>query len=140
MNLRKNRYAILKEELGEAESKMEVSYCEPKQGPLLGDVDEAENERLIESIMDSVKSTDQLMEEMTVRSNETKRYYVFETDDLFFITGFVVDDRQSFETVLKFDEEILSNEERCKVLQQNELINKLLGEGTRSIEDDMKIK
>ena len=89
-------YAILKEELREVESEMEVSYCEFEQGPLLQDDDEAERERLIEIIMDSVKSTNQLMKEMTVRSNETKRSYVFESDDLFLITGFVVDDRQFF--------------------------------------------
>ena len=46
--------------------------------------------------MDSVKSTNKLMKEMIVRSNETKMSYVFESDDLFFITGFVVDDRQFF--------------------------------------------
>ena len=85
---------------------MEVSYCEPKQGPLLGDDDEAEKERLIESIVDSIKSTNQIMEEMTVRLNDTKRYYVFQTDDLFVITGFVVDDGKYFETILKFDEVI----------------------------------
>ena len=71
---------------------------------MLGDDDEAEKGILIESLMDSVKSTDKLMEEMTVRSNETKRYYFFETDDLFVITSFVADDRQCFETVLKFYE------------------------------------
>ena len=72
-----NMYARLKEELREAEFEMEVSYCEPEQGPLLGDDDEVEKERLIESLMDSVKSTYQLMEDMTMRLNETKRYYVF---------------------------------------------------------------
>ena len=36
VNLRKKIYTRLKEELREAESEMEVSYCEPKQGPLLG--------------------------------------------------------------------------------------------------------
>ena len=70
-------YAVLKEELREAESEMEVWYWEPEQGPLLGDDDEAEKERLIESLMDSVKSIDQLMDQMTVRSNETKGSYVF---------------------------------------------------------------
>ena len=39
-----------------------------------------------------------------MRQNEIKRSYVFETDDLIVITGFVADDRQSFETVFKFDE------------------------------------
>ena len=85
-------YARLKEELREADSEMEVSYCEPEQGPLLGDDDEAEKERLIESLMDFVKSIDQLMEEMTVKPNETKRFYFFETDDLFVITSFVAED------------------------------------------------
>ena len=70
-------YARLKEELREVESEMEVSYCEPEQGPLLRDDDEEENERVIESLVDSIKSTYQLMEEMSVRSNETKRSYVF---------------------------------------------------------------
>ena len=41
VKLRKNMYVRLKEELREAESKIEVSYCEPKQGPLLGEDDEA---------------------------------------------------------------------------------------------------
>ena len=71
---------------------------------MLGDDDEAEKERLIESLMDSIKSTNQLMEEMTMRSNETKRSYVFETDDLFVIAGFVANNGESFETILKFDE------------------------------------
>ena len=133
-------YARLKEELREADSEMEVSYCEPEQGPLLGDDDEVEKERLIESLMDSVKSTNQLMEEIIVRPNEIKRSYVFYTDDLFVITGFVADDRQSFKTVLNFDEESLSNEERQEVLQQKELIDEFLDGGTQSIEDDLKIK
>ena len=79
--------------------------------------------------MNYVKSTDKLMEEMTVRLYETKRSYVFETDDLFVIAGFVADDRQSFETVLKYDEDSLSNEERSEVLQQKELIDELLDGG-----------
>ena len=73
--------------------------------------------------MNSVKNTDQIMEEMIVKPNETKRSYVFETDDLFVITGFVADDGKSFETILKFDEvkydeDSLSNAERSEVLQQ----------------------
>ena len=76
VNLRKKIYARLKEELREVESEMEVSYCEPEQGPLLGEDDEAEKERPIESLINSIKSTDKLME-MTVRPNETKRSYVF---------------------------------------------------------------
>ena len=95
--------------------------------------------------MNFVNNTDLLMEEMTVKLNETKRSYVFETDDLFVITGFVVDDEQFFETVLKvdevkYDEESLSNEERYEVLQQKELIDEFLDGGTQSVEDDMKIK
>ena len=73
--------------------------------------------------MNSVKSTDKLMEEMTVKSNETKNSYVFETDDLFVILSFVANNGQSFETVLKidevkYDEGSLSNVERNKVLQK----------------------
>ena len=56
---------------------MEVSCCEPEQGPLLGEDDEAEKERTTESLMNYVKNTNILMEEMTVRPNETKRSYVF---------------------------------------------------------------
>ena len=59
MKLQQKMFAELKEELREHESEMEVSYCEPEQGPLLGDDDEAKEERIIESLMDSVKSTDQ---------------------------------------------------------------------------------
>ena len=94
----------LKEELREVEYEMEVSYCEPEQGPLLGEDDEAEKERLVESLMNYVKSTYKIMEEMTMRPYVTKRYYVFETDDLFVFAGFVANDGQDFETVLKFDE------------------------------------
>ena len=54
-------FSELNKELREAESEMEVSYCEPEQGPLLGEDDEAEKERLIESLMNSIKSTDKLM-------------------------------------------------------------------------------
>ena len=120
---------------------MDVLVCEPKHDPLLGeDVSEdAEKERLIESIMNSVKSTYQLMEEMTTRPNETKRSYAFGTDDLFVITGFVAHDRNSFETIWKFDEESLSKEEMYEVLQQKELIDVFLDGGTQSIEDDMNI-
>ena len=124
---------------------MDISYCEPEQGPLLGEDGEEEKERPIESLMNSIKSTDQLMEEMTMRPNETKRSYVFQTGDLLVIVGFVADDRQSYETVLKFDEvkydeESLSNEERYEVLQQKELIDQLLDGGKQSIGDDMKMK
>ena len=85
-------FSELKKELREVESEMEASYCEPEQGPLLGEDDEAEKERPIESLVDSLKSTNLLMKEMTVRLNETKRSYVFETGDLFVIAGFVADD------------------------------------------------
>ena len=62
----------------------------------------------------------------------------FQTDDLFVIIGFVADDKQSFETIFKFDEvkyneESLSNEERSEILQQKELINELLDRGTQLI-------
>ena len=82
---------------------------------------------------------------MTTRPNETKRSYVFQTDDLFVIAGFVVDDGQSFEIVLQldevnYDEENISSEERYEVLQQKELIDEFLDGGTQSIEDDMKLK
>ena len=61
------------------------------------------------------------------------------------ITGFVPDDRQSFETVLKvhevkYDEEGLSNEERYEVLKKKELIDELLYGGTQSIGVDLKMK
>ena len=70
--------------------------------------------------------------------NDTKRSYVYEADDLFMITSFIVDDRKSFKTLLKFDEvkydeESLSNEERSELLQQKELIDELLDGGTQSI-------
>ena len=95
--------------------------------------------------MTSVKGTYKLMEEMAVRPYETKRSYVFKTDDLFVIAGFVAYDRQSFESVLKFDEvkyeeESLSNEERFEVLQQKELIVEFHDGGTHSIEYDLKMK
>ena len=44
---------------------------------MLGEDVEAEKERPIESLINFVKSTDKLMEEMTMRLNETKRSYVF---------------------------------------------------------------
>ena len=56
---------------------------------------------------------------------------------IFFIAGFVANDGKSFETVLKFDEESLSNEERYEILQQKELIDELLDGGTQSNADDM---
>ena len=42
-------FTELKKELIKVESEMEVSYCEPEQGPLLEKDDEAEKERPIES-------------------------------------------------------------------------------------------
>ena len=107
---------------------------------MLGEDDEAEKERPIESLINFVKSTNKLMKEMTMRPNETKRSYVFEIDDLFVFAGFVANDGHAFETVLKFDKESLSNEERSKILQQKELIDELLDGGTHSIEDEMKMK
>ena len=89
VKLQQNRFVGLKEELKEVESEMEVSYCELKQGPLLGEDDEVEKERLIESLMNSVRHTNPLMDKIIVRQNETKRSYVFETNDLFVIAGFV---------------------------------------------------
>ena len=89
---------------------MEASYFDLEQGPLLGEDGEAEKERPVESLMNYVKSINQLMEDMTVRPNETKRSYVFQTDYLFVITSFVANDGQSFETVLKFDEVIYDEE------------------------------
>ena len=121
---------------------MEVSYCEPEQGTFLGEDDEAEKERPIESLINSVKNTDKHMEEMTMRPNENNRSYVFQTDDLFVIAGFVANDGQSFETVLKFDEvkydeDSLSNEEMSEVLQQKELIDNDEVEKERQIESLM---
>ena len=104
VKLQQKMVAGLKKELREVESEMEVSYCELEQGPFLGKDDEAEKQRPIENLINSLKNTDKLMEEMTVRSNETKRSYVFETDDLFVIIVFVADDGKSFETILKLDE------------------------------------
>ena len=103
VKLQQKMFDELEKELREAESEIEVSYCELEQGPLLGEDDEAEKERPIESLMNSVKNTYLFMEEMTVKSNETKRSYVFEIDDLFVIAVFVANNGQSFETVLKFD-------------------------------------
>ena len=94
----------LKKELREDEYEMEVSYCELEQGPLLGQNDEVEKERPIESLMDFVKTTNILMEQITVRPNETKGSYGFQTNDLFVIACFVADDGKSFEIVLKLDE------------------------------------
>ena len=68
-------FVELKKELRKVESKMEVSYCEPEHGPLLGEDYEAEKERPIESLINYVKSIDKLLEEMVVRPNETKRYF-----------------------------------------------------------------
>ena len=66
VKLQQNMFVELKKELKEVESEMEVSYCEPEQGPLLRENDEVEKERLIESLMNSIKNTDILMEEMIV--------------------------------------------------------------------------
>ena len=42
VKLQQNMVVGLKKELREVESEMEVSYCEPEQGPFLGEEDEAE--------------------------------------------------------------------------------------------------
>ena len=145
VKLQQNMFVELEKELRGAKSEMEVTCCEPEQGPLLGEDDEAEKERPIESLINSVKNTDKLMEEMTVRPNETKRSYVFETGDLFVIVGFVANNGQYFETVLNFDEfkydgDSLSKEERSEVLRQKELIDELLYGGTQSIKYDLRMK
>ena len=87
VKLQQNMFVGLEKEIKEVEYEMEVSYCELEQGPLLGEDDEAEKERPIESLINSVKNIDKIMEGMTVRPNETKRPYVFQTDDLFAIAG-----------------------------------------------------
>ena len=58
-----------------------------------------------------------------MRSNKTKRYYVFENDDLFVIAGFVADDNNSFETVLKFDE-VKYDEVVCQIKKGLKYCNK----------------
>ena len=69
---------ILKEEIGIDESEIDVLICEPEQGPFLrGDVSNDVEERLTESLIHFVEITYQLMEEMNVRPNETKRSYHF---------------------------------------------------------------
>ena len=44
VKLRKNIYARLKGEIKEAESEIEVSYCELEHGPLVGEDDEIDEE------------------------------------------------------------------------------------------------
>ena len=54
---------------------MEVSYCDLEQGSLLGDDDEEEKERLIESLMDSIKSkgdAQKVLEEKNQRYQKDK--------------------------------------------------------------------
>ena len=60
VKLNKNISARLKEELRIVELEMDVLVCEPEHGPLLGEyVSEDEGkERLVESLMDFVKSID----------------------------------------------------------------------------------
>ena len=55
-------FARLKKEIGIVKFEIDVLVCEPEHGPLLGeDVSEdVEEERLVESLMDFVKSTYQL--------------------------------------------------------------------------------
>ena len=59
MKLQQRMFARLKEELRIVEFEMDVLVCEPEHGPFLGeDVSEdTKKERLVESIMDHVKST-----------------------------------------------------------------------------------
>ena len=73
VKLQQKMFAGLKKKFIEVEYEIEVSYCEPEKGPLLGEYDEAEKERPIESLIKYVNNTDKIMEEMTVRPNETKR-------------------------------------------------------------------
>ena len=54
--------------------------------------------------------------------------------------GFVANDGHAFETVLKFDKESLSNEDRSEILQQKELIDEFIDGGTLSIEYDLEMK
>ena len=56
------------------------------------------------------------------------------------IACFVANDGHAFEIVLTFDRESISNEERSEILQQKELIDELLDEGTQSIEYDLKME
>ena len=140
VKMQQNMFVGLKKELKEVEYEMDASYCEPEQGPFLGEDDETEKERPTKSLTNSVKNTYLLTEEMTVRLNDTKGSYVFQTDDLFVIAGFVANDGHAFETVLKFDKESLSNEERSEILQQKELIDEFIDGGTQSIEYDLEMK
>ena len=79
VKLQQRMFSRLKEELIIVEFEMDVLVCELEHGPLLGEYvsEDAEKERLIESLMDYLKSTYQLMEEMSVRKNETERSFVF---------------------------------------------------------------
>ena len=52
VKLRKKIYARLKEELREDESEIEVSYCEPEQGPFLKEDDEIDEE-IIDDFLNS---------------------------------------------------------------------------------------
>ena len=61
VKLQQNMFTGLKKKLKEAQSEMEVSYCEHEKGPLLREDNEAEKERPIESLMNYVKSTNILM-------------------------------------------------------------------------------
>ena len=58
VKLQQKMFSELKKELKEVEYEMEVSYCEPEQGPLLGEDDEVEKERPTESLVNFVKSID----------------------------------------------------------------------------------
>ena len=51
VTLQQNMFVELEKELREVESEMEVSYCEPEHGPLLGEDNDAKKERTIESLI-----------------------------------------------------------------------------------------
>ena len=69
VKLRKKIYARLKEELGEAESEIEVSYCEPGQVPLLGEDDETDEE-IIDDFLNSLISSKPHEDETDEASDE----------------------------------------------------------------------
>ena len=79
VKLRKNIYAILKEELREVESEMEVSYCELELGPFLGDDDET-YEEIIDDFMNSLINSEPHEDNMDETPDE--KYYVFESNSL----------------------------------------------------------
>ena len=84
MKLRKNIYVRLKEELREVESGIEVSYCEPEQGPLLGEDDEIDKE-IMDDFLNSLISSEPHEDNMDETPYE--KYYVFESNALCMIVG-----------------------------------------------------